>query len=124
MKPKNTIACLLLTGLLLVNMLSLSLVKGAYELNRAYVARYLCENTATPEKKCEGHCFLNKSLDKAAEASSDGNDFRGKKPSTEFIALAIALPEQPAQTPEPARYSPLLVPAYNHYEFSLLQPPQ
>lgn len=35
-----------------------------FEINRAYIAKELCENKSRPEKHCAGKCYLKKNLEK------------------------------------------------------------
>ena len=41
-----------------------------YELNKEYVAKYLCENKNKPELKCCGKCYLQKKLNKVTDVQS------------------------------------------------------
>lgn len=39
-----------------------------YQVNKNYIAAFLCVNKAKPQLHCEGHCYLKKQLKKAGEA--------------------------------------------------------
>ena len=41
-----------------------------YQVNKNYIAEFLCINKAKPELQCQGHCYLKKSLQKADQAGS------------------------------------------------------
>lgn len=41
-----------------------------YALNQAYIAEVLCINKERPQLKCDGKCYLNAQLQKAAEPES------------------------------------------------------
>lgn len=45
-----------------------------YELNKAYIAKNLCENKSHPELKCCGKCYLAKQLKKIDESDKKGRD--------------------------------------------------
>lgn len=45
-----------------------------YELNKAYIAKNLCENKSRPELNCCGKCYLNKQLKKVDESDKKGRD--------------------------------------------------
>jgi hypothetical protein len=41
-----------------------------YQVNRSYIAEFLCINKKKPELKCEGTCFLKKKLDLAEQSQN------------------------------------------------------
>jgi len=41
-----------------------------YQLNKDYITANFCINKSKPELHCEGHCYLQKNLKKAAEPES------------------------------------------------------
>lgn len=44
-----------------------------YTLNKAYIAKTLCENKGKPELQCEGKCHLAKEITKANDAGEKEN---------------------------------------------------
>ena len=53
---------LILLGLVLINTLSLSLVKIHYELNKDFIVENYCVNLDKPELNCDGQCHLDELL--------------------------------------------------------------
>jgi len=43
---------------------------AAYEINQSYIAKELCVNKARPVNHCNGHCFLNRQMDKEEKPAS------------------------------------------------------
>lgn len=43
---------------------------GYYQVNKAYIAKNLCENKAKPKMNCCGKCYLRKQLNKVDENST------------------------------------------------------
>ena len=41
---------------------SLLCVYEGYNLNKTYIATYLCENRTMPKMHCNGHCYLSKKI--------------------------------------------------------------
>ncbi len=66
MFTKRLIAYFLL-GLFLTQTFANAAVIGSYLLNKEYIAKYLCENKAKPQMKCNGKCHLKKMLQKQEE---------------------------------------------------------
>jgi len=60
-----------------------------YELNKEYVAKYLCENKNKPELKCCGKCYLKKKLNKVTDIQSQGKKTPNKTEKYEVTDCVI-----------------------------------
>lgn len=95
----KAIAILIFLSLFAQCTLSLGIV-GYYEVNKAYIARTLCENRAKPELKCCGRCYLRKQLKKADNPNTTSSPKAPvKQEKAEGIAFILphALPELQAR---------------------------
>lgn len=63
----SRLVAIVLLCALLVDNASRLLVTAAFNLNRSYIAEYLCENKNNPTLHCDGKCFLAKKLKEADE---------------------------------------------------------
>lgn len=96
---KTAVAIMILLSLLLQSVVQLGII-GYYELNKAYIAKNLCENRDKPKMKCCGKCYLRKQLKKVED-----NDHTSKNPSVKIeknevvpyiIPATVALKAAPA----------------------------
>jgi hypothetical protein len=75
-------------------------VIASFELNKNYIARTLCVNRNKPFMHCNGHCYLNKQLQK--EQGQDTGTESNEKAEPDFVffleALTIQLPSLPVST--------------------------
>jgi hypothetical protein len=55
---------------MLIQILSRVFIVLDYQINKDYIAQFLCINKSKPELHCEGHCFLQKNLKKADQPES------------------------------------------------------
>ncbi|MCC5936157.1 MAG: hypothetical protein JJU34_02635 [Lunatimonas sp.] len=63
--------------MVILNSMVYSVICVNFQLNRSFISEMFCENKDIPMSTCEGHCFLDKQLDKATEKqASDWMDFR------------------------------------------------
>lgn len=79
----------ILTYFILVSVLMASLTKvlvvTSFLVNQDIIASKFCENKNLPEKKCNGHCYLNKNL-KNDDSKSDKNSVpRSSQIFEEFV---------------------------------------
>jgi hypothetical protein len=56
-----------------------------YKVNFEYISTVLCENKEKPELHCDGQCYLNKELKKAAEEEAQKNAVAQKVIEVESI---------------------------------------
>jgi len=75
-------------------------IVASYQLNKDFIANFLCENKAKPQLQCQGKCQLKKDLDKDAkkQKSSANTDFQfqlfcSQLPS--FVFFAVKIVEKP-----------------------------
>jgi hypothetical protein len=61
-----------------------------FQLHRDYIAEVLCINKDKPAIKCHGHCFLNKNLEMAEDASSDQEPRPTGKENVDFPVFLIS----------------------------------
>jgi len=65
-RMKNLITILLLT-LMLTQAFSRFIYVLDYQVNKDFIAEFLCVNKSKPQLQCNGHCYLKKNLKKADE---------------------------------------------------------
>lgn len=61
---------------------------ATYFLNYEYIATELCENKDRPELKCNGQCYLMKSLAEAAEKESQDKKEQSAKSGNSAAVFA------------------------------------
>ncbi|RIJ33517.1 hypothetical protein [Pontibacter oryzae] len=110
--------------LVMVNVLSMPLIRLGYELNKEYIIQNLCVNRDKPQLQCEGKCHLSKSVKAANQESQDQTNFKAKSLSYDFISVTEAATPV-AKVWLPARtYGYYSLSAYNAYSSKILHPPQ
>lgn len=62
----------------------------SYELNKSYIASKLCVNRNSPEKHCNGKCYLNRQLKKASQQKEQHPDGISQQSSMVWIEEAPA----------------------------------
>ena len=67
---KKLVSILLLT-VVLTQAFSRFLMVLDYQVNKDYIAAFLCVNKDQPKRHCEGHCYLQKNLKKADDAEKN-----------------------------------------------------
>ena len=45
-----------------------------YEINKEYIAKYLCENKDEPMSTCNGRCFLRDQLEKSSDTDGENEN--------------------------------------------------
>ncbi|MBL6447599.1 hypothetical protein JMN32_14875 [Fulvivirga sp. 29W222] len=68
--PKNHIASVLLV-VVLVSTLKTSFIYLDFQLNKDFIAKFLCEKRDEPITVCGGKCYLGKQLKKAQDTEND-----------------------------------------------------
>lgn len=123
---KRSLAILLLISLTAASFQRYFVYAG-FELNKAYIAKNLCENRNKPWMHCNGHCYFMRKLKAAAESE------KKQAEKDNLSRLEISFFQHPAST---LIVSPLMaetpiaeLPEYqSFYSFSfhtsLLQPPR
>ncbi len=111
MKNRIRLDVLFLTALLTLRVLIVPAIFVDYQVRKAYIARYLCENRNRPELRCDGKCYLAKRLHAAQEQeqSQKGHELMRflfelpfESPATEFVFSFNSLTHRvalPAYTP-------------------------
>ena len=66
----KTLSVILLSFVILLQPLSKLVLVAEYQVNKNYIAEFLCVNKSKPKLHCEGKCQLSKKL-KAAEAHNE-----------------------------------------------------
>lgn len=73
----RTLWILCMAWMIVLNSMVYSVICVNFQLNRSFISEMFCENKDIPMSECNGHCFLNKQLDKATDQQeSDWMDFR------------------------------------------------
>ncbi len=62
-----------------------------YQVNKDFIAQYLCANKAKPQLACNGQCYLQKNLEKSAEAEKDSASHSQKVDVTLFYQLFLKI---------------------------------
>ncbi|MBC7892264.1 MAG: hypothetical protein H7Y12_08635 [Sphingobacteriaceae bacterium] len=111
MKTRIRLDVLFLTALLTLRVLIVPAIFVDYQVRKAYIAKYLCENRNRPELRCDGQCYLAKRLHAAQgqEQSQKGHELMRflfelpfESPATEFVFTSISLTQRvllPAYAP-------------------------
>ena len=73
----KTLADILLSLVILVQPLSKLMVVAEYQVNKNFIAEFLCVNKSKPQLHCEGKCQLSKKL-KAVEEHDENHLPQGK----------------------------------------------
>lgn len=81
---RNTAAAYLLM-LVLFKMLAVPFIVLNYEVNKEYIATYLCVNKNNAVAYCYGKCHLTKQLAKAAEAPVSNEKSAAKLATVDFL---------------------------------------
>jgi hypothetical protein len=68
----KALSVIFLSILILLQPLSKLVLVAEYQVNKNYIAEFLCVNKSKPQLHCEGKCHLSKEL-KAAEAHEKNN---------------------------------------------------
>jgi hypothetical protein len=92
MKNRVRIDVLFLTALLALRVLIVPAIFVDYQLRKAYIARYLCENRHRPELHCDGKCYLAKRLKAAQEQEQS-------QKGQELLRFLFELPFVPQGSP-------------------------
>lgn len=95
------------------------LIVADYQLNKDYIAKYLCENKYKPQLQCKGKCQMMKKL-QAEEQQDQQNPERRSENKFEVIAFhqdKVSL--SPVIQSTPFSYSEY----YNHYHSRSLAAP-
>ncbi|HVX28570.1 MAG TPA: hypothetical protein VHB70_19630 [Parafilimonas sp.] len=86
---KNSIAILLLF-IILVQTFSSFVDDAAYSLNKNYITENFCVNKIRPQLHCNGHCYLEKQIQKQEDSNKHPNDTRHER----FEVTAYELPQE------------------------------
>jgi len=88
---KRAVAILVIFCLMTQCVIQLGIL-GYYELNKAYIAKNLCENRNRPELKCCGKCYLNKQLKKAGGDENGSKNLPNKIEKNEVLVFLLPPP--------------------------------
>lgn len=93
-----------LCSVLMLNSMVYSVIRGSYELNKAYIIENFCVNKDKPMMNCDGKCYLAQQM-KEAKEKRDANATH--KFSTDFgIYIPAPALEQVYQTLVSALHQP------------------
>ena len=93
-------------------------VVAYYHVNKAYIARVLCENRDKPQLHCDGQCYLAKKLQAAEEQERKSTAERLEKLPELVLYCAEILPCFTSYPLPPQKQ-----PATPHYQGSLFRSP-
>ncbi len=101
---RRVTAYLLIAALVSANFSRLFIYAG-FEMNRGYIATYLCENVAKPWLRCDGKCYFIKKIKQSDEKEkTDGRQsqknlfqeaFFSKKPDVRFYSQVLQVMQVP-----------------------------
>jgi hypothetical protein len=86
---KHLLILVTLTALLLQQFSKVIIVLG-YEMNKKYITENLCENRSKPALHCDGHCHLQKQLDKEKSSQSPLQDEKDRS-DVQFCEAAFSI---------------------------------
>ncbi|MGV3585561.1 MAG: hypothetical protein ACO1OF_01060 [Adhaeribacter sp.] len=118
---KSSVAILLLF-VMLMQILSRVFIVLDYQLNKDYIAEFLCINKSKPELHCEGHCYLQKNLEKAAEPENKSTQLTLKIDFPLFLQPGFTCNFTPT-TPSKAFFAPYVVGQTGGYLSAIFHPP-
>ncbi|WP_375586331.1 hypothetical protein [Cyclobacterium xiamenense] len=61
---------------IVLNSMVYSVICVNYQMNKAFISDYFCENREVPLSTCEGKCYLEKELEKASDREVPLIEFR------------------------------------------------
>lgn len=98
-------------------------VLAGYELNKDYIAEFLCINRDKPAMHCDGKCYLRMKMKQDQQRKDAENGNVGNK-----IDIALFCSHQrialPATASRPFDFRPLVTPFYNTPHFTFFHPPR
>lgn len=62
---------------------------SVYQFNKNYFTKNFCENINAPEKKCNGQCYINKTIAKQEEQNNKDLNFKWKEVEVFFNKTEI-----------------------------------
>lgn len=85
---KKLVSIVLMIAILLQTFSSWVIVSG-YQMNKSFIAAYLCENKNKPQLHCNGQCYLMKNLKKEAQEQEQkaNNTLREKFEINNFFSV-------------------------------------
>jgi len=101
-----------------------TILLSLYQLNKNYFTKNFCENIDAPEKKCNGQCYINKTIAKQEEQKNKDLNFKWKEVEVFFNTIEITAVQRIINNTT----------TQNHYNYTssiikgtvakILQPPQ
>jgi hypothetical protein len=64
-------------------------IVGLFNLNKAYIAKNLCENRAKPKSSCCGRCYLGKQLKKTSDDETPSGNAPAKMAKVEVLPCVL-----------------------------------
>ena len=64
---------------------------SVYQLNKDFFTKNFCENINAPEKKCNGQCYINKTIAKQEEQNNKDLNFKWKEVEVFFNTSEITV---------------------------------
>lgn len=125
LRKLSNIACILLVTLLLVNVFSLSIVRGYYELNKEAIIENRCVNKEITSVQCFGKCFLGKTIGIAKKAKAENSkQLKTGSLSVEYLPTNEVVLQTPDSEHQIVFFIPRVFALLEGYFFSDYQPPR
>jgi len=100
------------------------LIMANYEINKAFIAKNLCENKAKPMMHCNGKCHLKKQLQKQDKKENSGPNSVKEKQDVQFFSEKKAASQFSPVTEKIKLNSIYLFSNYSTHLFAVFHPPQ
>lgn len=123
---KNVLVYILLIATLLPTVSSWGTI-AYYHVNKAYIARVLCENRDKPQLHCDGQCYLAKQLKAQQDRQDKETTERVQNTPVLQLFCQVNLPFQFRRYWDallPVAFSAYQFPAYGAPRSGLFRPPQ
>ena len=120
----KALTVILLSLIILLQPLSKLVLVAEYQVNKNYIAEFLCVNKSRPQLKCEGKCQLSKEL-KAADAHDKNHPAPVEKlvEVQQFFQPAFTFSPQIATVSKPVFYH-FSSPRVTAPHFGIFHPPR
>lgn len=94
-----------------------------YQLNRDYIAKYLCEYRNKPTMACGGKCYLNKNLKKEEKKDQDNPERKAENKFELIASHAVFMLPDPHRLLTNFEYSPYQLKESNRFKVPFSHPP-
>lgn len=96
----------------------------SYEVNKDYIAQFLCINRDKPDMHCNGKCYLRKKLKQNEQHKQNGKELSGNKIEFSFFCNTSQQEEQVFFITDKKVFAPVIITGYCSPHISIFHPPR